>query len=114
MQDKSGNNAVADSDFIEGDIRTAMPCILKILLLDRTTSQNIIWANDNYSKEYGDVYSATAQITPELITDERRKLIYSRAKRYAGSKRRGDPPTAAAVPLPLPREARRTVPLSLP
>ena len=79
MQEEFENHPVANSDVIEDDIRTAMPCILKILLLDRTTSQNIIWANDNYSKEYGDVYSATAQITPELITGERRNLIMPRA-----------------------------------
>lgn len=72
------------SDVIEDDIRTQMPHILEILLLDRTTSslykqKNIIWANDNY-KEYDAVsYAATAQIKPELITGKRGSLIMPRA-----------------------------------
>lgn len=71
-------------DVIEDDIRTQMPHILELLLLDRTTSspkssQNIIWANDNY-KDYDAIsYAATAQIRPELITGDRGKLIMPRA-----------------------------------
>lgn len=76
------------SDVIEDDIRTQMPHILEILLIDRTTStsrtsRNIIWANDNY-KEYGAAfYSATAQIKPELITGKRGNLIMPRALKSA-------------------------------
>lgn len=72
------------SDVIEDDIRTQMPHILEILLIDRTTStsrtsRNIIWANDNY-KEYGATfYSATAQIRPELVTGKKGNLIMPRA-----------------------------------
>ncbi len=83
MQKSSKNNDLAMSDVIEDDIRTQMPHILEILLVDRTTSsskasRNIIWANDNY-KEYGaDSYLATAQIRPELITGKRGKLIMPR------------------------------------
>lgn len=77
-------NELSLSDIIEDDIRMHMPHILEIVLLDRTTSssrttQNIIWANDNY-KEYGEApYAATAQIMPELITGKRGKLIIPRA-----------------------------------
>jgi hypothetical protein len=61
-----------------------MPRILEILLLDRTTStpntpKNIIWANDNYIKYGATVYSATAQIMPELITGKKNSLIRPRA-----------------------------------
>jgi len=76
--------SVQSSDVLENDIRTSMPRILEILLLDRTTStpttpKNIIWANDNY-KEYGEAaYAATAQIKPELITGEKGLLIRPRA-----------------------------------
>jgi hypothetical protein len=72
------------SDVLENDIRTSMPHILEILLLDRTASspntpKNIIWANDNY-EEYGKTaYAATAQIKPELITGKRGLLIRPRA-----------------------------------
>ncbi|MCL2882466.1 MAG: restriction endonuclease [Coriobacteriia bacterium] len=72
------------SDVLENDIRSNMPRILEILLIDRTTStpstsKNIIWANDHY-KEYGaDEYAATAEIKPELITGEKGTLIMPRA-----------------------------------
>lgn len=84
MREESEYNALISSDVIEDDVMSAMPRILEILLLDRTTStprtaQNIIWANDNY-REYGDAsYAATAQIKPELITGKRRNLIMPRA-----------------------------------
>lgn len=72
------------SDILENDIRTNMPKILDILLLDRTTStpkktRNIIWANDNYTKYDVNAYSATAQILPELITGKSGSLIMPRA-----------------------------------
>jgi hypothetical protein len=72
------------SDVLENDIRTSMPRILGILLLDRTAStpntpKNIIWANDNYKEYDATAYAATAQIKPELITGERGLLIRPRA-----------------------------------
>jgi hypothetical protein len=72
------------SDVLENDIRTSMPRILEILLLDRTTStpntpRNIIWANDNYVKYDATTYTATSQIKPELITGNRGSLIMPRA-----------------------------------
>jgi len=86
-------NELSLLDVIEDDIRTHMPHILDILLLDRTTSssrtlQNIIWANDNY-KEYGaGSYAATAQIRPELITGNKGKLIMPRALKAATLQRK--------------------------
>jgi len=86
-------NELSLLDVIEDDIRTHMPHILDILLLDRTTSssrtlQNIIWANDNY-KEYGAAsYAATAQIRPELITGNKGKLIMPRALKAATLQRK--------------------------
>ncbi|MDR3289184.1 MAG: restriction endonuclease subunit M [Peptococcaceae bacterium] len=72
------------SDVLENDIRTHMPRILEILLLDRTTSttstlKNIIWANDNYQEYGATAYAAAAQIKPELITGKRGSLIMPRA-----------------------------------
>lgn len=90
QSDFCGTNGVTEesvpssADVVENDIRASMPRVLEILLLDRTTStphavQNIIWANDNY-KQYGaNVYAATAQITPELITGDKGNLIIPRA-----------------------------------
>ena len=84
MQVTSNNDNVQSSDVKEDSIRTQMPHILDILLLDRTTSspdkpQNIIWANDNYKGLDADAYSASAQIRPELITGSRGSLIMPRA-----------------------------------
>jgi hypothetical protein len=93
MEEIFEKNVLPKSDIIEDDIRTQMPHILEILLLDRTTStaktfRNIIWANDNY-KEYGaDSYAATAQIRPELITGKRGKLIMPRALKTAELQKR--------------------------
>jgi hypothetical protein len=88
MQGTCEKDNLMSSDVIEDDIRTQMPHILEILLLDRTTSssntpKNIIWANDNY-KEYDAVsYAATAQIRPGLITGKRGTLIMPRALKTA-------------------------------
>ena len=88
MQGTCEKNNLLSSDVIEDDIRTQMPHILEILLLDRTTSssnttKNIIWANDNY-KEYDVVsYAATAQMKPGLITGKRGTLIMPRALKPA-------------------------------
>lgn len=88
MRETISENRSITPDVIEDDIRTQMPHILDLLLLDRTTSSpkathNIIWANDNY-KDYGTVsYAATAQIRPELITGSMGKLIMPRALKSA-------------------------------
>jgi hypothetical protein len=84
MEESLGNTKLAMPDVVEDDIRTQMPHILEILLLDRTTSspktpQNIIWANDNYKELDVVSYAATAQIRPELITGKRGSLILPRA-----------------------------------
>lgn len=94
MQVTSINDNVQSSDVKEDSIRTQMPHILDILLLDRTTSspdkpQNIIWANDNYKGLDADTYSATDQIKPELITGLQGSLIMPRAlKTIAVQKKR--------------------------
>ena len=75
---------MSKNEVLENDIRTSMPRILEILLLDRTTStpntpKNIVWANDNYIKHDAAAYDATAQIMPNLITGKRGFLIRPRA-----------------------------------
>ena len=51
--------------------------ILDMLLLDRTTGENIIWATDDYAY-MGDAYAFSQPITPELITGENRNVIQPR------------------------------------
>lgn len=61
-----------------------MPDILDTLLVDRTTSttktqKNIIWANNNYSQFSPTLYAAKAQIKPNLVTGDMRRIIMPRA-----------------------------------
>lgn len=65
-------------NILENKIREEMPEILELLLTDRTTSQNIIWANEDY-KEYGREYDALTQIKPELITKNMDHVIMPRS-----------------------------------
>ena len=51
--------------------------ILEILLKDKTTNKNIIWATDSYEKK-GKKFSPLSPITPELVTGIYGKLIQPR------------------------------------
>jgi hypothetical protein len=52
--------------------------LLSVLLIDRTTGKNIMWATDSYEK-YGPRFIPCMQITPTLITGKYEKLIQPRA-----------------------------------
>lgn len=52
--------------------------LLNILLQDKTTDKNILWATDSYEKK-GKQYASQAPITPNLITGKNGKLIQPRA-----------------------------------
>jgi len=52
--------------------------LLDILLIDRTSDKNIIWATDSYEK-FGSRFAPDKQITPSLITGKYEKLIQPRA-----------------------------------
>lgn len=52
--------------------------LLDILLTDRTTKKNIIWATDSY-EHYGKAFAPDKQIKPELVTGMYRLLIQPRA-----------------------------------
>lgn len=54
--------------------------ILEILLSDRTTDSNIIWASNDY-KHYGSGYGFQNFITSELITGENSHIIQPRIKK---------------------------------
>lgn len=51
--------------------------LLSVLLADRTTGGNIIWATDNY-EQYGEGYSFHDEITPEKITGDMNLVIQPR------------------------------------
>ena len=52
--------------------------LLDILLQDKTTGKNILWATDSYEQK-GKKYAPLASITSDLVTGKNRKLIQPRA-----------------------------------
>lgn len=52
--------------------------LLEILLRDRTTSKNILWATDSYAI-MGEIFAPQAEIKTELVTGEYGTLIQPRA-----------------------------------
>ena len=64
-------------DVIEQNIADYSDPLLKILLIDRTTGRNIIWASDDYSY-LGELYQAQKQIMPDLIIGNNTRLIQPR------------------------------------
>jgi len=65
---------------LENFILNKNPDLLDILLLDRTTKKNIIWATDNYKKK-GLGYFETDEIKKELITGKHSNLIKPRIEK---------------------------------
>jgi hypothetical protein len=76
-----------DIDIREGVLRRR-GALLDILLLDRTTGKNIIWATDSYEHYGKKEFGATKKITPELITGTYSLLIQPRAAKSAEEQRR--------------------------
>ena len=72
-------NNEADIDVLEQSIYDLDPKILALLLQDRTTEKNILWACDSYVK-YGAQYRAECQILPHQITGAYIKLIQPRTE----------------------------------
>lgn len=66
----------SDVDISEDEINIHKD-LLTILLKDRTTNKNIIWATNDYS-EMGSFYDAKKEITIDLITGVNSKIIQPR------------------------------------
>lgn len=64
-------------DILENALRR-IGNLLDVLLIDRTTKKNIIWATDSY-EERGKEYLAKKYIMPELVTGRNGMLIQPRA-----------------------------------
>ena len=64
-------------DILEDSILKYGKSVLDILLKDKTTQKNIIWATADYDT-YGDLYKAHKEITTGLITGIHSKLIQPR------------------------------------
>ena len=65
------------SDIIENEIIQMDRRLLSILLFDRSTRKNIIWATDDYAT-LGEAYQRKCEILPELITGEHTLVIQPR------------------------------------
>lgn len=74
-----------DIDVLENALRRKGD-ILDILLLDRTTKKNIIWATDSYV-HFGRPFDTRKQIKPELVTGSYGKLIQPRAAKPLAEQR---------------------------
>lgn len=71
-------------DVIEQDIADYSYPLLDVLLLDRTTGKNIVWATDDYAY-MGELYEAKKQIFPELIIGGNTRLIQPRTAKPQSS-----------------------------
>ena len=54
--------------------------LLDIILEDKTTKRNIMWATDVYA-ERGELFERNAEITPALVTGDNAGLIKTRARK---------------------------------
>ncbi len=61
--------------------------LLEILLQDKTTGRNLIWATDNYAK-HGEQYFADRQISAELITGKNEGIIKPRTEKSKAEQQR--------------------------
>ena len=65
-------------DILEDDIAGIDPQLLKLLLKDKTTRENILWCTKDY-ENYGVGYEEKSQIKIELITGDYYNVIQPRA-----------------------------------
>ncbi len=64
-------------DILEESVRSLDKDLLNILLLDRTTRKNILWATTDYVS-YGPEFGEFCEILPKLVTGEYATLIQPR------------------------------------
>lgn len=62
------------------NINQVSPRVLKILLQDKATGKNIVWATDDYAGRGGE-YAAEREILPELIVGPNARLIQPRVNK---------------------------------
>lgn len=65
------------TDIVEDDLLRLEKHLLDILLFDRSSRRNIIWATDDYAL-LGDAYCSDSEIKPELVTGEHTLIIQPR------------------------------------
>lgn len=76
-QRKSDTCSGTPIDVLEQDILDASPFLLDLLLQDKTTGKNIVWATDDYVAN-GSAYAPEKEILPARITGTNTKIIQPR------------------------------------
>jgi len=88
--------------------------LLDILLIDRTTKKNIIWATDSYESR-SSKFATEKHITPSLITGIYGKLIQPRAAKSLGEQHRRTRDKAEVfTPLKIVDQINKAVDISTP
>ncbi len=64
-------------DYLDSEIHMKHPFILDLLLIDKTTNNNIIWATEHYIKR-GIGYDSKSQISVQLIIGKTSKIVTPR------------------------------------
>lgn len=77
IEGANASSSASAIDVLEQDILDVSPFLLDLLLQDKTTGENIVWACDDYIG-YGSAYAAGKQIFPALITGANTKIIQPR------------------------------------
>lgn len=106
---------IDDVDVLENTLRKKGD-LLDILLKDRTTGRNIIWATDSYLKTMrkSDSFWPTKQIKPELVTGRYGKLIQPRTvKSKEEQKRRTKDKAEVFTPLSIVAEMNSAIDQSI-
>ena len=70
-------------DVVEDSLLNLHPSILRILLQDKTTKRNIIWATKDY-ESLGEDYGEHHEILPELVTGKNAFFIQPRSSKATG------------------------------
>lgn len=74
-----------DNDVLENFIQIFDKSLLKLLLADKTTKRNIVWAAKDY-EAFGLGYEEFSEILPELITGEHSTIIQPRTTKSQNEK----------------------------
>ncbi len=77
IEGASASSSASVIDVLEQDILDASPFLLDLLLRDKTTGRNIVWATDDYIAN-GLAYAPEKEILPALITGANTKIIQPR------------------------------------
>lgn len=77
IEGASASSSASVIDVLEQDILDTSQFLLDLLLRDKTTGRNIVWATDDYIAN-GSAYAAGKEILPALITGTNTKIIQPR------------------------------------